>query len=95
MAPTKADPLSDRMLHAFGERRIVELFQILVRKHGLVNLLTDEAQCDLLSLCIKNHNINRRFAAESRKHYREMKRIASCLPPGTAAQRGAYGQPDA
>ena len=76
MVPTKADSISDRMLHAFGERRISELLQILIRKEGLINLLTDEARNELLSLCIRNHKINRKFAAESRKRYRETRRVA-------------------
>ena len=70
-APTKADPLYERMLHAFGDKRINDAFKDLVWKSGLIDLLTDEARDELVRRCISNHKLSRKFAAESRRHYRK------------------------
>jgi hypothetical protein len=72
MAPTKADPLHERMEHAFGRQRISRSFESMVAAAGcnLIELLTDEAREELLRRCIANHKLSRKFAAESREHYR-------------------------
>jgi hypothetical protein len=72
MAPTKADSLHERMLHAFGRQRIERSFQNMVSAYGcgLLDYLTDEARDELLRRCIISHKLSRRFAAESREHYR-------------------------
>lgn len=71
MTPTKADSLHDRMLHAFGEQRIRRSFENMVSCYGknLLDCLTDEARDELLLRCITSHKLQRRFAAESRKHH--------------------------
>jgi hypothetical protein len=72
MAPTKADSLRYRMVHAFGERQIAQSFQNMVTAHGcnLFDFLTDEARDELMRRCIVSHKLQRRFAAESRRHHR-------------------------
>lgn len=69
MAPTKADPLHERMLHAFGNQRIQRSFDHMVSAHGcnLLDYLTDDARDELLRRCIVSHKLQRRFAAENRK----------------------------
>ena len=71
MAPTKAETLYDRMVHAFGEKQIQRSFEIMVRTLGrnLLDHLTDEAREELLRHCIAQHKLHRRFAAESRRHH--------------------------
>lgn len=72
VTPTKADPLHDRMLHAFGAQRIARSFENMVKAHGwnLFDCLTDEAREELLRRCIASHKLQRRFAAESREHHK-------------------------
>jgi hypothetical protein len=79
MVPTKADPLHERMLHAFGEKRIQRSFENMVSCHGnnLINCLTDEARKELLLRCIVSHKLSRKFAAESRKLYREQQKAVA------------------
>jgi hypothetical protein len=69
--PTKADPLHERMLHAFGQKRIQRSFENMVTAHGchLLDYLTDEARDELLRRCITSHKLQRRYAAESRMHH--------------------------
>lgn len=71
MTPTKADPLLDRMEHAFGRQRIEHSFKNMVTAYGcnLLDYLTDEAREELLRRCIASHKLQRRFAAENRKHH--------------------------
>lgn len=71
MAPTKADPLHERMQHAFGRQRIARSFENMVTAAGcnLLDYLTNEAREELLRRCIVSHKLTRRFAAESRKHH--------------------------
>jgi hypothetical protein len=71
MAPTKAETLHDRMVHAFGEKQMERSFDNMVLAAGcnLLDYLTDEAREELLRGCIASHKLHRRFAAESRKHY--------------------------
>jgi hypothetical protein len=66
---TKADPLYDRMLHAFGQRSIDFSFQTMLtaRNCDLIDLLTDDARDELIRRCIRSHKLQRRYAAESRK----------------------------
>lgn len=70
MTSTKGDPLQDRMLHAFGEKRIERSFQNMVTAHGcnLLDYLTDEARGELIRRCIISHKLMRKFAAENRRH---------------------------
>lgn len=70
---TKADPLYDRMVHAFGQDRIERSFRNMVTAHGrnLLDYLTDEAREELILRCITSHKLTRRFAAESRRAHRE------------------------
>jgi hypothetical protein len=72
MTPTKADPLSERMLHAFGKQRIELSFQNMLMARGcnLLDYLTDEARDELIRRCIVGHKITRKYAAESRKHHK-------------------------
>lgn len=74
--PTKADPLFERMLHAFGHQRIQHSFVNMLTAHGcnLLDYLTDEARDELQRRCIVSHKLHRRFAAENRKHHQ--RRIA-------------------
>lgn len=67
MAPTKADPLYKRMLHAFGHKEIEHQLMVILT----FDCLTDEARDELLRRCIRSHKLRRKFAAESRKLYRE------------------------
>lgn len=78
MVPTKADPLHERMLHAFGEKRIQRSFENMVSCYGnnLINCLTDEAREELLRRCLISHKLSRKFAAESRAVYRLKRRTA-------------------
>lgn len=78
MAPTKANPLHERMEHAFGRLRIARSFENMVTANGcnLIDYLTDEAREELLRRCITSHKLSRKFAAESRAVYR-LKRRAS------------------
>jgi hypothetical protein len=71
MAPTKADPLLERMLHAFGDERIMRSFRNMITAHGcnLLDYLTDDARDELIRRCIVSHKLQRKFAAESRKHH--------------------------
>lgn len=71
MTPTKADSLHDRMEHAFGRQRIARSFENMLTAHGcnLLDYLTDDARDELLRRCITSHKLQRRFAAESRKHF--------------------------
>jgi hypothetical protein len=76
MAPTKDDPLHERMLHAFGQKRIDRCFEnMLTRGVNLLDLLTDEAREELLRCCIVSHKLQRKFAAESRAVYRLKRRF--------------------
>lgn len=74
-APTKADPLHDRMLHAFGRERIAKSFANMVSEGGfnLLDYLTDEARDELLQRCITGHKLQRRFAAESRATFNRIR----------------------
>lgn len=76
MNPTKADPLVERMEHAFGRQRIAKSFENMVAAHGcnLFDYLTDEARDELLRCCITSHKLQRRFAAESRKVHAQISR---------------------
>jgi hypothetical protein len=78
MIPTKADPLHERMLHAFGRQRIERSFDNMLTAHGfnLLDYLTDEAREELLRRCIISHKLQRKFAAESRAVYRLKRRTA-------------------
>jgi hypothetical protein len=78
MAPTKADPLHERMEHAFGRQRIDRSFQNMVTAAGcnLIDFLTDEAREELLRRSIVSHKLQRRFAAESRAVYRLKRRTS-------------------
>jgi hypothetical protein len=68
MAPTKSNPLHERMLHAFGQRRIDRCFEnMLTRGVNLLDCLTEEAREELLRCCISSHKLHRKYAAESRK----------------------------
>jgi hypothetical protein len=70
MAPTKAETLYERMVHAFGEKQIQRNFEYMVSSGWcLLDYLTDEARDELLSRCITSHKLHRRFAAESRRHH--------------------------
>jgi len=71
--PTKADPLYERMVHAFGETRIrVALDDMLsIRRRNMIDCLTDEAREELLDRCIRSHKLSRKFSAESRRLYRK------------------------
>lgn len=72
MAPTKYDPLVDRMIHAFGHKRINSCFSdMLTRDRNLLDHLTAEARDELLGRCIVSHKRERRFSSESRKHYQQ------------------------
>lgn len=75
MAPTKADPLHNRMLHAFGREEMERVLLDMVRHSGverdILELLTDEARDTLLRRCIMLHKQRRKYAAENRRHYRE------------------------
>lgn len=73
--PTKADPLYERMKHAFGEKRINDCFRIMTYSRDLIDLLTDEARDELLRRCIHTHKTSRKFAAESRRLYREKQNV--------------------
>lgn len=75
--PTKADPLYERMEHAFGEDRVRRTLQDMTwrRLPFLLDLLTDEARDEFLRRCIRDHKLQRKFAAESRRHYRENKNV--------------------
>lgn len=77
MAPTKSDPLYERMLHAFGDQRIHRSFENMVsdRDCNLLDYLTDDARDELLRRCIASHKLQRRFAAENRRIHA---RRASC-----------------
>lgn len=70
---SKSDPIYDRMLHAFGERRIAKSFDNMVTANGcnLLDYLTDEARDELIRRCIVSHKLMRKFAAESRRIHRE------------------------
>lgn len=72
MTPTKADSLYVRMKHAFGQERIERSLQNMIAAHGrdILDLLSDEAQEELLHRCIASHKIQRRYAAESRATYK-------------------------
>lgn len=72
MTTTKFAPLHERMEHAFGKNRIERSFQNMVTAHGcnLLDYLTDEARDELLRRCIVSHKLQRKFAAESRRHFR-------------------------
>lgn len=74
--PTKADPLYERMVHAFGDRRVDDslLAVLSTARHNILDLLTDEARDELVRRCISSHKLSRKFAAESRKHHREKQR---------------------
>lgn len=77
-APTKADPLYERMVHAFGEKTIREIFRnmtIWPLGGNFLDLLTDEARDALLRRCISHHTRTRKFAAESRRHHREKQNV--------------------
>lgn len=78
MVPTKADPLHERMLHAFGEKQIRRSFENMVTAHGcnLLDYLTDKAREELLRRCLISHKLSRKFAAESRAVYRLKRRTA-------------------
>lgn len=74
-SPTKADPFHERMEHAFGRQRIQRSFENMLTAHGcnLFDYLTDDARDELLRRCIVSHKLQRRFAAEGRKHH--MRRV--------------------
>jgi hypothetical protein len=59
------------MEHAFGRQRIARSFENMLTAHGcnLLDYLTDDARDELLRRCITSHKLQRRFAAESRKHF--------------------------
>ena len=63
MAPTKADPLYERMLYAFGHEDIERQLMVMLT----FDCLTDEAQKELLRRCIRSHKRRRKYAAESRR----------------------------
>ena len=67
MAPTKADPLHQRMLHAFGREDIERQLMVMLT----FDCLTDEAQKELLRRCIRSHKRRRKNNAENRRIYRE------------------------
>jgi hypothetical protein len=69
----KSDKLINRMVDAFGAKTIEDSFQNMVTAYGacILDYLTDEARDELLRRCILTHKMRRRFAAESRKFYRE------------------------
>lgn len=74
-APTKADSLSDRMNYTFGQKRINRSFQNMMSSGDLIDYLTDDARDELLSRCIASHKLSRKFAAESRAHYRAKMKV--------------------
>lgn len=70
--PTKADPLFERMEHAFGQKLIAQSFHNMTTAYGcnLLDYLTDEARDELARRCIISHKIRRRYAAESRRNHK-------------------------
>lgn len=72
MTPTKSDPLYVRMKHAFGQERIERSLQNMLAAHGrnILDLLTDDARDELIQRCIASHKLQRKYAAESRAHYK-------------------------
>jgi hypothetical protein len=46
---------------------------MLARDRNLLDHLTDDARDELLGRCIISHKRQRRYAAESRKHYQQRK----------------------
>ncbi len=71
MTATKADPIHDRMMHAFGKRQVERSFNNMMTAHGcnLLDYLTDEAREELIRRCIVSHKLARRYASESRRLY--------------------------
>lgn len=69
-APTKADSLHERMVHAFGQKQMERSFDNMVSAFGrnLLDFLTDDARDELLQRCIASHKLHRRFTAENRKY---------------------------
>ena len=73
-APTKADPLLERLQHAFGEKLINdELSRMMRVRYGNdpLDWLTDEARDVLVYKLISSHRTSRRYAAQNRKIHRE------------------------
>ena len=73
-APTKSDPLLERLQHAFGEKHIREaLHDLMSQRFGNdpLDYLTEGAKDELVRALIYDHRVSRRYAAASRKHYRE------------------------
>ena len=74
-APTKNDPLLERLQHAFGAKRIDEELRALLSqtRYGTdpLDLLTEDAKTELVRRLIGAHRASRRYAAQNRKIYRE------------------------
>ena len=76
MAPTKGDPLAERLRHAFGKRHIREALADMMRQDP-TEWLTYEALDELVSRLISEHKSSRRYAAASRKLYREQRKVVA------------------
>lgn len=77
-APTKAEPLYERMLHAFGEKRIGDQLKHLTSTWGRgdpLRWLTDEARDVLLDRLIREHKLTRAINAKNRKLYKEKQNV--------------------
>lgn len=73
MAVTKGEPLSERLQHALGERRIEHCFRNMLTAYSrnLIDHLTDDARNELIRRCIASHKLTRKYNAESRRLHRE------------------------
>lgn len=70
MTPTKADPLIERLKHAFGERHIREALSDMMRADPL-EWLTDDGRDELVHRLIAEHKSARRYAELNRRNYRK------------------------
>lgn len=72
MAVTKANPLYERVVHAFGEeavrRELNNMISTFTRRDPLQHL-TDDARNELVYRLISDLRLTRRSNAESRRRY--------------------------
>jgi hypothetical protein len=68
--PTKGEPLIERLKHAFGDRHIRDALANMMSADPL-EWLNDDGRDELVSRLVAEHKSARRYAAHSRKYYRE------------------------
>jgi hypothetical protein len=71
MTPTKADPLYERMVHAFGRDRVQRELERMIRRRDPLHHLTDDARDELMYRLISDLKFERKINAENRRLRRE------------------------